>query len=167
MSITAIIDAAKKDGVVLCFTSSGEIAAKGRKIDIDRWLITFRQNKAELQQLLEPTKVGLSIEDWHEYFNERSKVAQFNGNLSPEETDSVALEWCVEHWLRLHPVNSQSGQCLHCGQSDRLQLPYLASHANQFSNFAWLHNNCAEAWRDQRKSDALSGLKALGLPPNR
>jgi hypothetical protein len=167
MSIAEIIDAAQKDGVFLTLSSSGGIAAKGRQNDVDRWLATFRKNKAELQQWLKPLKVGLSLNEWHEYFNERFTVAKFNGNLNHEKADSVALAWCVERWLRLHPVNSQVGQCLHCGESDRLQLPYLASHSSQFSNFAWLHSDCAEAWRDQRKADALLGLKALGLPPNR
>src|SRR5690242_11511317 len=88
-------------------------------------LDVLQQHKAGLVTLL---RRGLRVryctwssEAWRAFFDERARIAEFDGGLSRAEAEASAFAHCVAAWLNRNPARSPPGRCFGCGG-------YEASH---------------------------------------
>ena len=123
MSPTEVIARAAGDGVLIAFSPSGSISAKGVQSAIDRWLPAIRQNKAAIIGLLRPDKDGWSPWDWQLFFDERAGIAEFDGGLSRAEAEARAFACCLAEWLNRNPMRSPPGRCFGCGDTGPRTTP--------------------------------------------
>ena len=162
MNPAAIIERAAGDGVLLALSPSGDIFAKGAQSAIDRWLPALRQSKAEIILLLRPGGDGWSAEDWQAFFDERTAIAEFDGELTRAEVEARAFECCLAEWLIRNAVFSPPERCFGCGGGeqphDRL-LPVGIGGTGQ----VWLHSRCQPAWYASRKAETVAALAAMGI----
>ena len=138
---TEVIARAAGDGVLIAFSPSGSISAKGVQSAIDRWLPAIRQNKAAIIGLLRPDKDGWSPWDWQLFFDERAGIAEYVGGLSRAEAEARAFACCLAEWLNRNPQRSPPGCCFRCGgyeSSHYRLLPIGIGSAGQ----VWLHSRC-------------------------
>jgi hypothetical protein len=120
-------------------------------------------HKADILTLLRPGNDGWSGEDWHEYFDERAGIAEFDGGLPRDQAEAQAFFSCVSEWLHRNPARSQSGRCDHCGQSNGMVVPYLTGSSMKDPGHTWLHQECSLAWHQAHRARAVSALVALGI----
>jgi hypothetical protein len=162
MSPTEVIAQAAGDGVLIAFSPTGSISAKGSQSAIDRWLPAIRENKDAIIGLLRPDKDGWSPWDWRLFFDERAGIAEFDGGLSPAEAEARAFSCCLAEWLNRNPQHSPPGCCFRCGgfesSCDRL-LPMGIGSAGR----VWLHSRCGAAWYAGRKAEAVAALTMMGV----
>ena len=70
-------------------------------------------NKAEIVALLRPDQDGRTDEDWKVLFDERVRIAEFDGGLPRSEAEALAVEICVIEWLLLRDDARPSGPKSH------------------------------------------------------
>jgi hypothetical protein len=56
-------------------------------------------NKPEIVAWLRPDQDGWTDEDWKALFDERVRIAEFDGGLPRSEAEALAVEICVIEWL--------------------------------------------------------------------
>ena len=121
------------------------------------------RHKADIVTLLRPGNDGWSGEDWREFLEERSGIAEFDGGLPRDQAEAQAFSYCVCEWLHRNPVRSPSGRCDHCGQSKGMLLPYLTGYSTKDPGHTWLHQECSRAWHQAHRAKAVSALVAMGI----
>jgi hypothetical protein len=100
--------------------------------------------------------------DWQMYFDWCAFQAKFRDGMAHEAAEARALECCVAGWLTTHPVQSAPGHCLFCAAPEQDENPLL-SYGTDDTGHVWLHAMCSYPWSDNRKSNAIAELKALGI----
>lgn len=119
--------------------------------------------KADIVTLLRPGSEGWSGEDWWEFFDERAGIAEFDGGLPRDQAEARAFSCCVGEWIHHNPVRSPSGRCDHCGQSKGMLLPYLTGYSVKDPEHTWLHQECSQAWHQERRAKAVAAVMAMGI----
>ena len=163
MSSIVILKELESEGVQLSISSTGNIKAQGQLSIIERWRDSIRLNKNELLQLLKLRFCEWNKEQWSEFFNQRTDIAQFNGKLSRKKAEELAFLYCLDQWYKLNPYPSKSGICAHCNKTTGIQLPYLTSQSSLGPVHTWLHQECSYQWHADRKNQALKVLNSMGL----
>jgi hypothetical protein len=59
-------------------------------------------------------KDGWTAEDWRNFFDERTGIAEFDFGLSRPEVEARVFACCVAEWLNRNPARSSPGSCLGC-----------------------------------------------------
>jgi hypothetical protein len=162
MSPTEVIKRAAGDGVLLAFSASGSISARGNRSAVNRWLPAIRQHKAALLELLRPAEDGWSSQDWQAFFEERAGIAESDGGLLRAEAEARAFDWCVAEWLNRNPAHSPPGRCFGCGRDEASHNPVLPIGVGSRGK-VWLHSGCSSAWYTARKAEAIAALAAMGI----
>ena len=119
--------------------------------------------KADILTLLRPGEDGWTGQDWQDFFEERTRVAELKGGLKRNHAEDRAFLWCVDEWLNRNPASSLPGRCHYCGQSEGTLLPYLTSQAPKDPAHTWLHQECSRAWQGERKRVAIAALRDRGI----
>jgi hypothetical protein len=159
MTPTAIIADARGDGLILSLGSSGGLRFEGPRKAADKWVPLLRGAKPGIiAHLRRAQRASWDAEDWRSFFEERAAILEYDGGLPCQEAEVRALQCCVAEWLRQHPVRSEPGRCLACGESGKREplIPYGTTE------HAWLHGRCWPAWYRTRKDDAALALTYLG-----
>jgi hypothetical protein len=165
LSAFRALDAARAAGVDVRLDGKDLVVSAASEPPTDV-LDTLRRHKLAIVALLQPTRPWDS-EDWQAHYDERAAIAEFDGGLSRQEAEAVALDFCVGEWLSRDPVDSDADDgCLVCNESDRANDILLAvglGGAGQAWGQVWLHRGCAAAWRAGRIAEAVTALAALGI----
>ena len=165
MTVLAILDEIENEGVFLSISVTGNIKAQGQLSTIERWRESIRLNKNEILHSLNLRGRDWRKEQWHEFFNQRADIAQFNGKLGREHAEEIAFFCCVDQWYKLNPCPSKLGSCAHCNKTTGMHLPYLTSQTSLGPVHTWLHHECSYEWHTDRKIEALKVLNSMGLDP--
>lgn len=101
--------------------------------------------------------------DWHDYFNERAAVAEYDGQQPRDVAERMAYEACVVRWMDLHPVvQADASVCPHChrpnGEVGRSSVPVLNGNGH-----LWLHHACLQPMLTERRKQAIQQLGSYGL----
>jgi hypothetical protein len=91
---------------------------------------------------------------------EVARVMEIRG-FSRSEAEVVAFANAIVEHLNATHLDTPFDRCVHCGQPetrDSVLLPFGAG-----SKHAWLHSNCWEPWRGQRRAEAIDQLAAMGI----
>lgn len=101
--------------------------------------------------------------DWHDYFNERAAVAEYDGQQPRDVAERMAYEACVVRWMDLHPVEqADAAVCPHCqrpnGEVGRSSVPVLNGNGH-----LWLHHACLQPMLTERRKQAIQQLGSYGL----
>ena len=163
MNVLAILDEIENEGVFLSISSTGNIKAQGQLSTIERWRESIRLNKNEILHSLKLRGRDWRKEQWHEFFNQRADIVQFNGKLGREQAEEIAFYYCVDQWYKLNPCPSKSGICAYCNKTNGMHLPYLTSQTYLGPVHTWLHKDCSYEWHTNRKNKALKVLNLMGL----
>ena len=129
-------------------------------------LEALRRHKAGIVALLATEKGDWTAEDWLAFFNERAGIAEFDAKQTRTDAEALAFESCLVEWLDRHPERSDSGRCAWCDKPDRdghTVVPFgTESHGH-----TWLHPECWNDWRQDRRERGQQSLVAMGLeaPP--
>ena len=86
-----------------------------------------------------PREDGWTGEDWHDFFEERAAIGEFDGGLTRVQAEAQAFACCVVEWLNRNFVGSSPGCCLACNGAD-LAHDRLLPHGIEPSGHAWLHD---------------------------
>jgi hypothetical protein len=122
------------------------------------------RHKPGIVALLRPGRDGWSPEEWQVFFDERARIAEFDGGLPRVDADARAFACCIVEWLDRNFACSPPGRCLACGggeSADEALLP----HGVESAGHAWLHSRCWTAWHAARRADAFAALEAMGIRP--
>ncbi len=165
MNVFAILDQIENEGVFLSISATGNVKAKGQLSAIERWRESIRLNKNAILQSLKLRQRDWRKEQWHEFFNQRADIAQFNGKFGRGEAEEIAFFCCVDQWFKLNPCPSKSGICAHCNKTTGIHIPYLTSQTSLGPVHTWLHHECSYDWHTDRKKRALEILNAMELDP--
>lgn len=68
--MTAIIQRAADDGIVMTLTISGQIELTGDQTTIERWLPAIREHKPEIVEALQTDPAVTAIRHWLDYIGE-------------------------------------------------------------------------------------------------
>jgi hypothetical protein len=162
MTPAAIIERATEDGITFTVSSSGRLLLKGSQPAIDHWLEFLRENKTAILVQLQADAEPWSIEDWRALYDERAGIAEFDGGLPRSEAETLAFECCVVEWLNRTFERSPPGSCLACCGADSGH-DALLPHGVEPTGHVWLHSRCWPAWHGERKAEAVTALKAMGI----
>jgi len=163
MTVLAILDEIENEGIFLSISATGNIKAQGQLSTIQRWRESIRLNKNEILHSLKLRGRDWRKEQWHEFFNQRADIVQFNVKLRREQAEEIAFYYCVDQWYKLNPCPSKLGRCAHCNKTTGMHLPYLTSQTCLGSFHTWLHKDCSYEWHTNRKNKALKVLNSMGL----
>jgi hypothetical protein len=119
------------------------------------------RHKAEIVELLRPSKDGWSAEDWRLFFEERAAVTEYDGGLPRKNAEAQAFECCVVKWLDLNPTPSARGHCAWCGQSESHDA--VVPYGTEPGTHIWLHRECWSEWQKMRRSQAKEALTRIGI----
>ncbi|WP_337355760.1 hypothetical protein [Prosthecomicrobium sp. N25] len=106
-------------------------------------------------------------EDWVAYFQERARVARFEGDLDPHAAEGQAFECCVRRWLWRYPAVEAGGTaCAGCGKrAGEVMLPVLDGSGEH----VLVHPECHATWSRGRHQEAVREVRDLleegGLDP--
>jgi hypothetical protein len=109
-----------------------------------------------------PSNDVWSSEDWRAFFDQRARVAEFDGGLPRPEAEARAFDCCVAEWLNRNFVRSPAGRCLACGAVGQDQEPLLPFGTESLGH-AWLHSQCWSAWRAGLEKEAITALGEFGI----
>ena len=165
MNVLAILDEIENEGIFLSISATGNIKAQGQLSSIERWRESILLSKNEILHSLNLRGRDWRKEQWHEFFNQRADIAQFNGKLGREHAEEIAFFCCVDQWYKLNPCPSKLGSCAHCNKTTGMHLPYLTSQTSFGPVHTWLHHECSYEWHTDRKNQALKVLNLMGLDP--
>jgi hypothetical protein len=162
MSAALALQTARDAGVRVALDGDGlELSADAPPPDAVVELLT--KHKPEIIAWLQPGADGWSAADWHERFEERAAVAEFDGGGFPREAaEARAYKCVVADWLELHPVTSPPDRCLACGREESGSEPLLP-FGTESTGHAWLHGKCWPGWYASRKAEAVAALAAIGI----
>ena len=159
MTVDDIVNYVKRDGVVMSISTDGRIILKGKKVKIEHWTETIRQNKPAIVMLLQPGSDGWSIKDWCEFFNEKAGITQSSHGLLRQQAEKIAFSICIEQWHTLNPILSKKSKCARCEKKTGLILPYLTGQ----STHTWLHQDCSHEWHQSQRKKAIEALYGMGI----
>jgi hypothetical protein len=128
-------------------------------------LSLLTSHKAAIMTLLRPGPDGWSGKDWHEFFDERASIAEFDGGLPRDQAVARAFSCCVGEWLHRNPVSSEPGRCDYCQLSNGVLWPYRTAYSISYPGHTWLHHECSWVWHSARRAKAVEELAFL-LPPD-
>jgi hypothetical protein len=116
------------------------------------------------QHVTNAPRQGCDPADWRAYFDRRASHYEHGANIRRVEAEQLALNDAIQQWVSGNPApasHPRSG-CVHCGlgdnPSDRL-LPALT-----LDGHTWVHDQCWEDWRAERRRAAEVSLRDLGVP---
>ena len=161
MSAAEAVSAARSAGIKLDVDGDDlvlEAAAPPAPAILER----LSRHKAAIIAWIRPGADGWSAEDWQAFFDERSGIAEFDGELPLYQSEAQAFSCCVTEWLNRNPVSSPMRQCLGCGDRDHDHDPLLPFGLAS-TGHAWLHSRCWPAWAESRKAEAVAAVKAMGV----
>ncbi len=125
-------------------------------------LDALSRHKSGVVALLRPVNDTWSAEDWQAFFDERAAIAEFDGERSRDEAESIAFECCIIEWLNRLPVQSDPDRCAWCDQPDRdghVVVPF----GTESCGHIWLHPECWDDWHQDQRERAQRALVAYGL----
>lgn len=126
----------------------------------------IRRHKAEIIELLAPPGDRWTAEDWRAFYDERAGIAEYDSGQPQADAEAFAFESCIVEWLDRHPERSDSGRCAWCERPDR-DGHAVVPFGTQSHSHTWLHPECWNDWRQNRRERAQQALAAMGLdaPP--
>jgi hypothetical protein len=163
MSAAAALRAARRAGIDVRIEGGG-LALEALAPPSAELLELLARHKPGIVALLRPGRDGWSAENWQAHFDERARVAEFDGGLPRPEAAARAFECCVVDWLNHNFERSPPGRCLACGGGDH-HYDALVPFGVESSGHVWLHSRCWPSWRTARKSEAVIALAEMGIAP--
>ena len=165
MSVAETIRAAEASGIRLRAEGTDLVLDADLEPPVDV-VNAIRRHKGEIIELLAPPGDGWTTEDWRAFFDERAGIAEFDGGQLQADSEALAFECCLVEWLNRHPKLSDPGRCAWCGKPDRDGHAIVPFGTESFGH-TWLHPECWDDWRQDRRKWAQQALAAVGLeaPP--
>ncbi len=165
MSAVEALRLARENGVRLGIAGTDLILDADRE-PAPRVLEALRRHKAGIVALLTAAEGDCTAEDWRAFFYKRAGIAEFDGGQTRADTEAVAFECCIVEWLNRHPELSDPGRCAWCGKPDRDGHAVVPFGTESYGH-TWLHPECWDDWRQDRRKRAQQALAAVGLdaPP--
>jgi hypothetical protein len=99
----------------LGFTDGRRGYERGRGPEGGTHLDLLSRHKAGIVMLLRPAEDSWSAKDWRGFFDERARIAEFDGGLLRADAEVRAFAYCIVEWLNRNPVCSPPGRCFGCG----------------------------------------------------
>ena len=104
--------------------------------------------------------------DWHDYYEERASILEFDAKQSRSEAERQAFEATVIQWMNLNPPSDlDDDHCDHCGEPvgriGQDAVPVLIG----VGRHAWLHHGCHAPWMAITRQKAIKALSAIGINP--
>jgi hypothetical protein len=161
MSPTEALKAARAAGIRL-EVDGDDLVLEASAPPPPAMLDLLSRNKAGIVTLLRRGGDSWSVEDWRTFFDERTRIAEFDGGLPRLQAEARAFACCVVEWLNRNPVSSPPGRCLGCGGTDHAHDPLLP-YGIELTGHAWLHSRCWSPWYADRKAQAIAALAAMGI----
>jgi len=124
----------------------------------------IKRYKAEIVELIGASVDEWPAEEWRAFFDERAGIAEFDGGQTRAEAEAIAFDSCVVEWLNRHPVCSDPDSCAACSKPDR-KGHAVVPFGTESHGHIWLHPECWNAWRQERREWAQQALVAVGLAP--
>lgn len=93
--MTAIIQRAADDGIVMSLTITGQIELTGDQTAIERWLPTIREHKPDIVAALQTDPAVTAIRHWLDYVGE-THVPTIDEVLTMCATDPAALAYYLK-----------------------------------------------------------------------
>ena len=105
-----------------------------------------------------------TAQDWRDFYQERAAIMEYDGEISREEAERQALDWCITTWLAANPpCGLDEGLCSACGEPigrvGEDSIPLLAGKESH----AWVHYTCVDEWRLQRRNSSVAALARMGV----
>lgn len=105
-----------------------------------------------------------TADDWRDFYQERAAIMEYDGEISREEAERLALDWCIMTWMAANPPCGLSKElCSACGEPigrvGEDSIPLLAGKESH----AWIHHTCFDKWWLQRRSLAVTALAKMGV----
>ncbi len=113
--------------------------------------LSSRSQKSQKSQPLEPEIID---------FEERAAFLEFDGELSREEAEARAFEWCIVEWLEHHPVTSTPGRCAWCGEQEGVDA-VIVPFGTDTNGHTWLHHACWKPWHQRQRERAIKELRKV------
>ena len=108
MTIHDLLQAIGNDGVTIKISETGGLTYSGERAAAERWLPLLRERRNEIIVYLsscQPTQLPpLDLESLYEQFTERAAIAEYDGGLSREDAERMALDYILKI------------ACQHCGK---------------------------------------------------
>ena len=53
--------------------------------------------------------------DWHDHYNERAAIYEYDGKLSRQDAEQRAFDACINHWMNKNPpAHTDKDSCPEC-----------------------------------------------------
>jgi hypothetical protein len=98
---------------------------------------------------------------WRRKFEDRTIVVQRVRNLPQAEAEYAAFDIVLVEFLNATHPDTDPSRCARCGQPETpggVLLPIGVGERH-----AWLHNECWEPWRADRRTKAIAELTEAGI----
>jgi hypothetical protein len=161
MSAAAALSALRQAGAVVRLVGA-DLVVRGPSGMPESIVRDLARHKVEVVELLGRRRPPSNAEDWLALFHERAAVLEFDGGLTRSEAEARALEHCLVEWLNRHPLSSQAGHCLWCGNTESAGAAVVPFGVGE--RHTWLHPGCWPEWHRRRRADAMAALNAIGIP---
>ena len=117
-----------------------------------------------LHDLFWESKQGASPEEavkWRREFETGIKTVMSMRGFGPAEAAQEAFQSVVVAYSNeTFPGGCDPHRCAHCRRPEDPSAPLIPLGVGPH---AWLHPGCWEAWREQRRAEAIAGLAAMGI----
>ncbi len=166
MSAFEALRLARENGVRLSIEGTDLILDADRE-PASRVLETLRRHKAGIVALLTTAEDDWTAEDWQVFYGKRAGIAEFDGRRTRAEAEALAFECCIVKWLNRYPRHFDPGRCAWCEKPDQ-DGHAVVPFGTESHGYTWLHPECWDDWRQNRRERAQQALAATGLdaPPN-
>ncbi len=163
MSAIEALRMARENGVRLG-VAGGDLILDADREPARQVLEAIRLHKAAIVALLTSAKSVWTADDWRDFYQERAAIMEYDGEISREEAERLALDWCIMTWMAANPPCGLSKElCSACGEPigrvGEDSIPLLAGKESH----AWVHHTCVGEWQRQRRSLAVSALAKMGV----
>jgi hypothetical protein len=102
-------------------------------------------------------------EDWRAQFDEYAGVAQYDNRVTRAKAERIAFEGCIALWLSKNPPQPGAAfTCINCGLPTSC-VNAVALAIPRFTQGAWVHSHCLDAYRRARRAEATSVLAVFGV----
>ncbi len=120
-------------------------------------LDALKRYKAEIVALLASNAEEWSAEEWQAFFDERARIAEFDGGQSRADAEAMAFEYCLVEWFNRHMERSDPRYCAWCKKPDQ-DRHAVVPFGTETHGHTWLHPECWNDWHENRRRRAQQAL---------
>jgi hypothetical protein len=112
------------------------------------------------------SEIGLDagvLDDWQDCYQERAAIMEYDGELSREEAERQALEWCINTWLEANPTcGFREEFCPVCDEP----ISRIGDGGMFYARkepLVLVHRSCVDEWPIKRRNLAIATLAKMGI----